>query len=331
MISFAAALLCLGVSATFTANNVGNPQELSASSDVCEGRSSNCSVLLDVPSVCAGSSSSCPIAFMFHGHGGSNKMFRNNPYVHDANFIGVYPQGELYEGRSGWNDGSMDGNQCAYNDYTCTKDPNDGLFVAGIVAVLQSMGATGRFYAYGSSNGANEVQILASNSCDDLPISGIAAHSGQLLSSPARSAGAPYDYNQPCSGSQPCNGGRAVAQLSIHGDADPVIKYDGGSRLGSDVFILMDEPSSDKLWADQNKCTGSLSQSTVSANARNTGSTTATYFVWGGCPATAPVEYYKVAGASHVATTSLDNKDERQVVFDFFTKVEEAHGSSIIV
>jgi hypothetical protein len=72
---------------------------------------------MDVPEGCAGKKSACPIAFFFHGHGGRNVMFpHQQPGVFDYSFIGLYPQGELYNGRSGWNDGSMDGNKCAYND-----------------------------------------------------------------------------------------------------------------------------------------------------------------------------------------------------------------------
>ena len=61
---------------------------------------------------------------------------------------------------------------------------------------------------------------------------GIAANSGQLLAKPSRSGPAPFDYNQPCAGTQPCTGGGQVAQLFIHGTADGSIHYDGGPRLG---------------------------------------------------------------------------------------------------
>ena len=87
-----------------------------------------------------------------------------------------------------------------------------------------------------------------------------------MLASPARSAPAPYNYNQPCAGNQPCTGsgattttttgggsgsgggGGGMAQLSIHGTADTVIAYHGGPRFHSPTFILMDEPASDALW-----------------------------------------------------------------------------------
>jgi len=332
-----AALLSVvaGCAADLSANTLGAAQELmSLVPSVCSNRSSECSILMDVPEGCAGKKSACPIAFFFHGHGGRNVMFpHQQPGVFDYSFIGLYPQGELYNGRSGWNDGSMDGNKCAYNDYSCTLDPNDATFVAGLISTMRSLGANGRVYAYGSSNGANEVQILAANAVVNptaLPIAGIAANSGQLLAKPTRSGPAPYDYNQPCAGTQPCGGGGVVAQLSIHGTADGVIHYDGGSRLGSDVFILMAEEDSDAVWAAQNGCSATSSSANITASGRPVGDTTATHFAYKGCPATAPVELYKVFDVQHVATQSLGGEPMMGVVLDFFEKVEAAHAGSLV-
>lgn len=251
------------------------------------------------------------------------------PGVFDYGFIGVYLQGEEYEGRSGWNDGSMDGNKCAYDDYDCHLDPNDATFVVGVISTMRALGASGRVYAYGSSNGANEVQILAANAVANpaaLPIAGIAANSGQLLAQPTRSGPSPYDYNQPCAGTQPCAGGGAVAQLSIHGTGDGAIHYDGGKRLGSDVFILMAEEDSDAVWAAQNGCGATATSTNVSAVGHSVGATTAAHIVYEGCPPTAPVELYKGFGIQHVATQTLGGEAMMGVVLDFFTKVEAAHG-----
>jgi len=293
-------------------------------------------VLMDVPKACAGANSSCPVLLMLHGHNGHNDGFAhtNQSLVFEYSFIGLYPQGEMYEGLTGWNDGSMDGLTCAYDDYTCTQDPNDGLFIAKILSTVKGLGALGRVYAYGTSNGANEVQILASNAVqhfDALPIVGIATRSGQLLSAPARSAANPYNYNQPCAGDAGCTSTRKMAQLSMHGTADTIIPYTGGSRFGSDVFTLMDEKASDELWATQNGCeAGKIVSSNVSATyPSETGtdvSSTATHFVWTGCPSAAPIELYKVWGAPHGAADTLEGKNSQIVVFDFFNKVEMAHG-----
>ena len=262
-----------------SANELGAPQELRDISDVCAGRSSVCSVLLDVPAACAGASSDCPIGFFLHGHGGHNDKFVRSGAdtgVHAHGWIGIYPQGEMYGGenpdgtplrsnlvgqeKSGWNDGSMGGNVCAWDAFSCSADPNDGNFAARIIAALRDLGASGRVYMWGGSNGANSVQIWAANAGDDMPIAGISAGWGQLLADPPRSGPSPFNWNQPTPlPNQNLPGrvgdGRPVAQQAHHGDADPTIQYAGGPRFGSPVWVLMPEPESDRTWAEHNGCT----------------------------------------------------------------------------
>jgi len=335
MVRIGVLMLALGAGshAKLSSNANGSPQELKTiSSSVCVGRSTSCSVLMDVPPSCAGANSSCPIIIMFHGHGGNNQHFSGRPVgnVFEYGFIGLYPQGELYSGRSGWNDGSMDGSKCAWDQYNCTSDPNDSNFVLATITAMRNLGSTGRVYAYGTSNGANEVQILGANSMHEgqLPIVGIAARSGQMLAKPTRSGPGPFDWNQPCAGDNPCTGGNSIAQLSIHDTADPVIPYAGGARFHSDIFILSDEEASCEIWAAQNNCSATQTNSTVDATTHQGGSTTAKYIKWDGCPATAPVELYKVSGGSHVGTASIRGEDVMVTVFEFFTKVEKAHGGN---
>ena len=274
------------------------------------------------------------------GHGGHNSMFPGRPVtVHDFDFIGgkrpaalpplgrgsrppaVYPQGANYNGRSGWNDGSFGpgccgggggGDLCRWDQFNCTADPNDGRWIAEIIATVAGMGARGRWYAYGSSNGANEAQILAANAVvhpAGLPIVGIAVHSGQMLAEPTRSAPSPYNYNQPCAGDQPCSSaGGAMAQLSIHGTADAVIPYAGGPRFNSPTFILAHEWASNQVWARQNNCSGGVRNETVPATYGPGTATTAVHSSWEGCPERAPVELYTVAGSPHVGCRTLRDK-----------------------
>merc|ERR1711934_1192963 len=87
------------------------------------------------------------------------------------------------------------------------------------------------------------------------------------MAQPPRSGPAPYNYNQPTpKPNQKLSGrpgdGRMIAQQAHHGDADPTIPYQGGPRFGSDVWILMTEPESDKTWATHNGCSGPLSNTT---------------------------------------------------------------------
>ena len=249
-------------------NPFGQAQELNSTGLIpCKNRNL-CSVLLDVPAACvsAGGVSQCPIGFFFHGHTGHNVMFMHSGAgqgVHQHGFIGVYPQGAIYAGQSGWNDGSMDGNRCEWDDFGCQDDPNDGTFTAGIIDALRKMGAGGHVYMWGGSNGANSVQIFAANAGVKMPIVGISCGWGQLMAAPPRSGPAPYDWNQPTPlPNQSLPGrpgdGRRVAQQAQHGDADTIIPYQGGPRFGSNIWILDTEPASDATWACHNGCTGPL-------------------------------------------------------------------------
>jgi len=315
---------------SLVSNVRGSPQELRDL--VCSGRDRDCSVLLDVPEGCAGSSSTCPIAMFLHQHGARNTQFPNQrPGVFDYDMIGVYPQGAVVDGSSCWNDGFSCKNKCAWDDYACTQDPNDPEFIVGIISTLRALGAKGRIYAYGKSNGANEVQILAANAVANpakLPLAGIAANSGQLLAYPTRSGPAPMNYNQPCAGTQPCRGGVAIAQLSIHGTADGGIPFNGGTR--GPVKILESEEASNAIWAAQNGCsTNSPRETNVPATGKPVDKTTATHFVYN-CPSTAPVELYKVLKEAHLGTKTLNGEKTTGVVLNFFSKVEAAHRGGAI-
>lgn len=327
--------------AKLTPNQLGQAQELKSSTLVCEGRSSVCSVLLDVPQTCAGETSLCPIGFFFHGHGGNNKGFNwgAGKIIHEYNFIGVYPQGEMYAGRSGWNDGSMQGNKCNWDDFDCQEDPNDGNFTSGIISVLRGIGANGRVYMWGGSNGANSIQIFASDAGDGMPITGISAGWGQLMSAPPRSGPSPFNWNQPTAKPRQTEAGRIgdgrpVAQQAHHGDADHTIPYQGGARFGSKVWILMPEPESDKTWANHNGCKGPLTNKTgipATYKDHSTGGqveTTAILWQYQGCPPTAPVEYYQIIGAPHGGAHTINGRDAFYIVFDFWKRVEDASGST---
>ena len=141
---------CWSAAAALQANLPQEPQSLTDT--ICTGRPrSSCEVELDVPAACATdgpNDPSCPIVFFLHGSGGRNDGFSRNSGVHDANMIGVYPQGE-----SGWNTGPKNSNNCHWSDYSCTTDPDEGDFIAHIIAEIRSMGGTGNIYAKGNSNG----------------------------------------------------------------------------------------------------------------------------------------------------------------------------------
>lgn len=142
---------CWSAAAALQANLPQQPQSLTDT--ICAGRPrSSCEIELDVPAACAtdgtGDDPSCPIVFFLHGSGGTNDGFSRNSGVHDADMIGVYPQGE-----GGWNTGPKNSNNCHWSDFGCTTDPDEGDFIAHIIAEIRSMGGTGNIYAKGNSNG----------------------------------------------------------------------------------------------------------------------------------------------------------------------------------
>ena len=168
--------------------------------ELCEGRSSDCEVELDVPEACVeGGRSDCPIVFFLHGSGGTNDWFRKTSGVHEAQMIGVYPNGDC----RGWNTGPKDCNLCEWDDFECTDDPNEGEFVAKTIAAVRSLGALGNVYVRGNSNGAALALRLAANAGDELPIAGIIATVTQLLASPERSGPARRAELQPAAVRRP--------------------------------------------------------------------------------------------------------------------------------
>jgi len=311
------ALSTFNKSVALESNEKESPQKLSDTfQSLCLNRSSDCEVELDVPTSCinAEGKSTCPVVFFLHGSGGTNDWFFRTSGVHDYNMIGVYPNGDC----RGWNTGPKDCNQCAWDDFDCTLDPDEGEFIASIIATIRDLGALGNVYVRGNSNGAALALRLAVNAGDELPIKGIVATVTQLLESPERSGPGVLNFNQPLS-SNP-----KVSVLSISGTADGLIPYEGGTSSvfgGNDNFYFMSCDESNQKWALHNNCDIVPTVSTVSASL---GDGTADYYQYLNCDAEVFVEHYKVYGAGHNAGgTDLDGKSSDEVAYDFILKVED--------
>jgi len=260
-------------------NEYKDPQVISDMyDDLCEGRSDDCEVELDVPEACvdtASSTSNSPIVFFLHGAGGSNNGFSQNSGVHENDMIGIYPNGDC----NGWNTGPKNCNECEWDDFSCTEDPNEGEFVSKIISKVRELGALGNVYVRGNSNGAALALRLAVNAGDELPISGIIARVTQLLASPERSGPGVLNYNQPISSNPP------VSVLSISGTADGLIPYEGGTSSvfgGNANFYLMSNQESNEAWANHNECDLTPEIQTVSAIVGSL-TTTADYFQYPNC------------------------------------------------
>ena len=150
--------------------------------------------------------------------------------------IGIFPQGA----GNVWNTAGQ-------------SNVDDMAFILAIVTRLRVMGATGRLYAFGSSNGAALAQRIGTNG--GMGFTGIIPSATQLSSSPERSGPSPHDYNYPTVGSST----RAIAVLMLHGSADTTIPV-GGGRLFFTSTYLSSTAQSIQLWAHVGGCTGSSPQ-----------------------------------------------------------------------
>ena len=281
-----------------------------------------------MPAACidGGGASECPIVFFFHGAGGNNDGFARSSGVHAHGVIGVYPQGE-----DGWNTGPKSSNSCVWDDYDCATDPDEGAFIASIIAELRLLGASGNVYLIGNSNGAALSHRLAANAGTDLPIKGIVTKVTQLLASPPRSGPGVLNYNQPGTG------GPAVSVLNLMGLDDLLIPYEGGSSGvfgGETAFQLMGSLESMATWAAHNGCgtgapvetSGILYSHDLDSNAGS-----ATLYEYGGCPQGIILEHYAIGGAGHTfrGGAQLDGVDiDHDIAYEFIERVEAGGGGA---
>lgn len=293
---------------TFVANEEGSPSTL-CSEQVCslwsDRGTAACKILMEVPTTCAGKSN-CPIIFFFHGAGGKNTMWapQVGPDIHDGvnSFIGIYPQGV----DSQWNTGSQSGDVASADDVK---------FVLSIMDDILSKyyGWRGSFFGCGHSNGAALVNKLAANG---VGFHGLATAATQLIKSPESSndpVGSDYLYN-----TIPNSSAKLVPMLSMHGDSDGTIPYDGGELFGG-PYVLYSEGESQDIYAELNGCTEdqTYSETTVDAVTDKGVTSTATKYEY-----PCDVIGYKVVGGDHGVAQSIDGKSPTKVAIEFFKNVD---------
>ena len=177
-----------------------------------------------------------PDCLLLHGSGGNsmNHFWRTRDIIHTTGssqqpLIGIFPQGA----GNVWNTAGQ-------------SNVDDMAFILAIVTRLRVMGATGRLYAFGSSNGAALAQRIGTNG--GMGFTGIIPSATQLSSSPERSGPSPHDYNYPTVGSST----RAIAVLMLHGSADTTIPVGGGRLFFTSTYLSQQLRvySYGLMWAD---------------------------------------------------------------------------------
>jgi polyhydroxybutyrate depolymerase len=198
-----------------------------------------------------------PLLFAFHGNGGSGDGFVStfSSWVSAGDFIGVYPDGMS----NSWNLGPE------------ASAADDVAFVESIVAELGGYpeADTDRLIAFGSSNGAGLVHLLAIET--DL-FDGVAAFVTSLL-----------ENNQPPAASH------RVGVLQVLGTEDSLVPYTGGVGVLGHEF--MDAEESARTWAEANSCTvPGTTTTTAGGNIK---------IAYSGCTDGVDVVHYGIVGAGH--------------------------------
>jgi polyhydroxybutyrate depolymerase len=223
-----------------------------------------------------------PLVIALHGYTVDTTWMEPNTHFDELakrnGFVVVYPQGI----NNSWNAGSCCGHN--HND--------DDAFIKAVIDQLVAGGNIDvkRVFVTGMSNGGAMAQRLACDLADR--ITAVASVSGSLLV-------------------DSCNPSRAISVLEMHGTADSLIPYEGGTTAGLGSFPPT--MSVMKRWASLDGCSAPTStQSGITTNYR-----------WAGCRDGSSVVLDAIAGEDHTwfAPANLPGEpDATQVAWDFFSQ-----------
>jgi polyhydroxybutyrate depolymerase len=227
-----------------------------------------------------------PLVVAIHGYTSSAAEMETSTHFDDQaaqdKFIVVYPEGI----NSSWNAGAC----CGQNSY------DDVAFIGELIdrMVSSSHVDAKRVFVTGLSNGGLMAQRLACDLSDR--VTAVASVSGGLVTNT-------------------CNPSRPISVLEIHGTADSIVPFGGGSTAGLGYF-----PSTIsvmKRWATLDGCAASptVTQSGITRTS-----------TWSGCRGGSHVVLDAVLGADHSwfgpdADPRPGEPNATQVVWDFFSHV----------
>jgi polyhydroxybutyrate depolymerase len=198
--------------------------------------------------------------------GGQAAATNYNAIADQHGFVVAYPDGIDFS----W----ADGRGASIPDRQGVDDV--GFLAALIDRLSRDYGiAPGRVYATGMSAGAFMATRLACERAD--LVSAIAPVAGTL--------GIAF----------PCAPSRPVSVLQVHGTADQVVPFGGGTMLGRGGYSdIVAAPAIAQRWRDVDGCPGAPVEDTVGAVHR---------FTAGGCAGGTEVDFVQVDGAGHLWPT----------------------------
>jgi polyhydroxybutyrate depolymerase len=211
-----------------------------------------------------------PLVINFHGYSSNNfeqEFYGSFKAIADtANFLVVLPNGTLdNQGNRYW------------NTFNGSASVDDVAFIANLIDTLQATYNIDpqRIYATGMSNGGFMSYALACELNDR--ITAIASVTGSMTETNLAA----------------CNPTRPVPVMEIHGTADDVVPYTGGTLLFfSPIPDVVDK------WVAVNHCNPVPAVSPV-PNTSTTDGCTAEHSVYTGGDNGSTVEHYKIIGGGH--------------------------------
>ena len=234
------------------------------------------------------------VVLAFHGHGGSAAGMEQtsgfSSLADQQRFIAVYPQGlvQRFSTRTFWADiGPID------------DGVDDVLYVSNILNDLQKTFCVDahRMYATGFSNGGGMTILLACRLA------------GRIAAFAPISADS---YTIPGG----CHPGRPVPFLDIHGTADALLHYNGGSSGDNTDWPFPALPQFLRSWATRDGCTsGPLIFLQQQGQAGQPG---VTGMQWTGCQGNVRVVHYRINGGGHQWPPAIEGHTPAEILWQFF-------------
>ena len=223
-----------------------------------------------------------PLVVLLHGFGGSgasqDQYFGLQPLADSRGFLYVHPDGTLNViGKQFWDATNA---CCGFGTQV-----DDVAYLSALVQNVQSNYNVDpkRIFFVGHSNGGFMSYRMACDRAD-------------LVAAIVSLAGATWDDNTKCSPSEP------VSVLQIHGTADEVIGFEGGTLLGNDHPGARETVAD---WSANNGCTGPTAEVPTPLDLDSSipgDESSATEYT--GCPVAGAVELWVIPGAPHTPPLS---------------------------